>query len=199
MQSSKMKEIIKNLPGVKYLLRARNYYATKNSPKFKTIKYFSEKYKSEAFVETGTYLGDMTNAVKFMFKEVYSIELDHNLFQKAVDRFSNFKNVHILEGDSGVILKSLVGNLPSATMFWLDAHYSEGATAMGTTETPIEQELSTIFSSHLKNFVILIDDARLFVGEKGYPTLQALRDMILNKAPNCQVQVEMDIIRIFSK
>jgi hypothetical protein len=41
----------------------------------------------------------------------------------------------------------------------------------------------------------LIDDARLFTGSAGYPTIEELRGWIARERPGCDVQVDDDIIR----
>jgi len=46
--------------------------------------------------------------------------------------------------------------------------------------------------------VILIDDARLFVGKDDYPTLHALKQMVLTEQPNWNFEVKDDIIRTYS-
>jgi hypothetical protein len=42
--------------------------------------------------------------------------------------------------------------------------------------------------------VVLIDDARLFVGSDGYPTLAARRELVGRIRPNAAVDVRSDII-----
>jgi hypothetical protein len=41
---------------------------------------------------------------------------------------------------------------------------------------------------------VLIDDARYFTGGGGYPTIVALREKILSRAPGSRVEVADDII-----
>ena len=93
-------------------------------------------------------------------------------------RFKKNKQVHILEGDSAQKLSVVLGRLSHPALFWLDAHYSGGDTAKGENETPIQKELHDIFQNPLKDFVILIDDARLFVGQNGYPTLAQVKEFV---------------------
>jgi hypothetical protein len=45
------------------------------------------------------------------------------------------------------------------------------------------------------NHVLLIDDARLFVDEDDYPTIEKLTKYVKNKNNNYQVEVKDDIIR----
>jgi hypothetical protein len=77
----------------------------------------------------------------------------------------------------------------------LDAHYSAGVTARGKTDTPILEELDTIFAL-CPECVVLIDDARCFDGKNGYPTLAELKKYTAAKAPNWVFEVRHDIIRL---
>ena len=47
-----------------------------------------------------------------------------------------------------------------------------------------------------KRHIILIDDARLFIGENAYPTIQELRDYLSVKALNYKLEIEDDIIAL---
>jgi hypothetical protein len=81
-------------------------------------------------------------------------------------------------------------------LFWLDGHYSGGITAKGRTDTPVAEELEHILTHPVMGHVVLIDDARCFVGQDHYPTLDELKEMILNKRPDWVFDVENDIIRV---
>ena len=54
---------------------------------------FQKRFSLDMFIETGTYIGEMVNAVRSRFKKIYSIELGPELYQKAVKRFENEKNI----------------------------------------------------------------------------------------------------------
>src|SRR5690606_34198623 len=51
------------------------------------VQKYGKENNYQVFVETGTYLGDMVEAQKKHFKQLISIELGEDLFNKAVDRF----------------------------------------------------------------------------------------------------------------
>jgi hypothetical protein len=65
----------------------------------------------------------------------------------------------------------------------------------GASETPIIRELQAILDREQISPVLLIDDARCFDGTNGYPTIQALREMILGERPGWVFEVQNDIIR----
>lgn len=173
---------------------------TGNAPhsiKQKHIKFYQTKYNLHTLVETGTYMGDMVFAMRNRFKKIYSIELSSHLFALAIKRFQSFHHINLLEGDSGIVLHDLVPQLTNPTLYWLDGHYSGGTTAKGKLDCPIFEELNAIFrSSYSASFIILIDDARLFVGQNDYPTLSELEVYLKSKEINFSFSVIDDIIHI---
>jgi hypothetical protein len=164
--------------------------------KQKTVKEYAKAFSITTFIETGTYKGDMIEATKKIFNKIYSIELNMALYKSARQMFSRFKNVTIIRGDSGEVLPELLKTIKSPCLFWLDAHYSGGVTAKGELETPIMQELQHILNHSIKKHVILIDDARCFVGQNDYPTIEELKKSVSSINPNLVFRIGNDIIRI---
>ena len=161
------------------------------------VKQFARKHGIRIFVETGTYLGDMVRAIKNSFQIVYSIELSHELYERAKKKFGNQKHVNIVEGDSSEVLGHILDSVNEPCLLWLDGHYSEGITAKGKKETPILEELKAVLNHPIKNHVILIDDARCFTGKNEYPTIERLKELIVSSCPNYIFGVEHDIIRVY--
>jgi hypothetical protein len=159
------------------------------------IRKYQETYQFQALVETGTYLGDMVEAQKNHFKKVISVELGKDLYEKAVLRFKDDPQVELLQGDSALLLKQIVSELDEPALFWLDGHFSAGITAKSDKNTPIVEELKTVFSSPLPHG-ILVDDARHFTGKDDYPSIDELCGLVKEYAPDRKVEVADDIIRI---
>jgi hypothetical protein len=166
--------------------------------KQKTILGYAERFHLPVFIETGTYQGDMVNAAKDAFQMIYSIELDQALFERARERFSGDEHIAILQGDSAQVLPEILEKITQPALFWLDGHYSGGETALGNLQTPVLAELKHILQHPVPGHVILIDDARCFVGVGDYPTLGALKKFIDTLKPGLQFEVQHDIIRVFS-
>lgn len=160
------------------------------------IRKYKEEYQFNLLIETGTYLGDMVEAQRNHFREVYSIELGEDLYKNAVKRFEPYSNVKIIHGDSGAVLRSLVPKIKEPVLFWLDGHYSAGITAKGNKSTPIFEELESILNAEFIHG-ILIDDARLFVGQNDYPSIDELAAFVTGKDSSRQLTVSDDIIKIF--
>lgn len=171
--------------------------ATPHVVKRRVLREYAAAYRTAYFVETGTYLGDMTAAMLRRFERLYSIELSPVLHEKAVARFARHEKVRLLHGDSASQLHSVVPQCDRPTLFWLDAHWSGGNTARGDIDTPIVSELEAIFCGAKCDPIILVDDARCFIGgDDGYPTVDELRTRVAQWRPDYEVSVERDIIRI---
>lgn len=167
-----------------------------HSVKKNAIANFQKRFGVNILVETGTFLGEMIYAQRNSFSQLYSIELAEELFKMASKRFSVYKNVNILNGDSGKVLKDLVPKLNEPALFWLDGHYSGYETAKGEFETPFVQEFNAIISSPHKN-IILVDDAHLFIGKNDYPTINFIKDIVKSKLSSYTLDVENNIIIIY--
>ncbi len=163
------------------------------------IKNYALQFGVKIFIETGTFKGDMIEAVKNSFDKIVSIELDADLYKKAKERFSKHDHIFILHGNSAHVMPDVLQNITNPCLFWLDGHYSGSVTAKGEKETPILGELEHILAHCVKNYVILIDDARLFNGKNDYPTIDELRNLFLNTGLDLVFDVEDDIIRIYPK
>lgn len=159
------------------------------------VRQYAERFSCEVLVETGTYHGDMVFALRKRFRRIISIELDRKLFEQAEQRFASYPHITIFHGDSAALLPSVLKSEEGRHLFWLDGHYSAGETAKGERETPIIEELHHI-QSFRDDSVILIDDARLFVGKNDYPSLRDLESHVKRLLLEHHCEVRDDIIRL---
>lgn len=158
------------------------------------------KIASEAgatvFVETGTFRGDTPWCFRNDFRKIFSIEVQPQLAQLAAKRFSAYPHIKIIEGDSARKLAEIIPQIEGPVLFWLDGHYSAGVTGRGDDDCPLWGELHAINGSLAHRFVIIVDDARCFGVNEGYPTLEELRTYVSGNLPNHRMSVENDLIRI---
>lgn len=175
-------------------IKAGQPLPTPHVAKQQIINEYKESSGFKTLIETGTYMGDMVEAQKRNFNKIISIELSQDLFEAAKNRFSKDSHVLIMQGDSGKVLKHAVADLKEPAIFWLDGHYSSGITAKGDKDCPIYEELDAIFSTSIRNHILLIDDARCFNGSGDYPSLEALTSFIDSKNPGYKREVKNDII-----
>lgn len=157
---------------------------------------YASAFDIRTMIETGTYAGGTVWAMKDRFDSIFSIELSERLARRASRRFRSFPHIRILQGDSGSVLPGLLSRISTRCLFWLDGHYSAGITALGDAATPVMQELRTILDHRIENHVILVDDARLFVGSGGFPGVQELRGLVSVHRPDWDFSVRNDVIRI---
>ena len=167
--------------------------------KQRTVKRYAKQFSLNTLIETGTCGGDMLYATRKTFKKIHSIELSKILYKYAKKRLAKYKHISLYQGNSSEVLPKLLTNIRQHCLFWLDAHYSGGNSAKGELLTPIMLELNTIFRNSPFNHVLLIDDAKLFVGKNDYPTLKELNDYILSLCNDFILTVKYDIIRIHKK
>ena len=156
--------------------------------KQREIKEYARKFGLKVLIETGTNFGKMIQATKDAFREVYSIELDEWKYKLATKKFEGDPNVHLLKGDSAKELPKLMASISEPCLLWLDGHFWNYS-------TPVKDELECLYQRP-EEHVLLIDDARWFIGENGYPTLAELTAEVERRYPGRIVEVRDDIIRI---
>lgn len=156
----------------------------------------ANEHGAEIFVETGTFRGDTPWYFRADFRKIYSIEVQPQLAELAAKRFSKQPHIEIIEGDSAKKLAGIIPHIDGPVLFWLDGHYSAGITGRGENDCPIWGELAAINGNLAHPFVIIVDDARCFGMDTGYPTLDELRAYVSERLPSHRMSVENDLIRI---
>lgn len=156
---------------------------------------YGRKYSARVLIETGTFTGEMVEACKHRFDRIYSIELDSSLANAATSRFEESEHISIVEGDSAHILSDILETVLEPAVFWLDAHYSGGNTSIGESWSPVLRELEVILSHPVRDHIVLIDDARGFVGTDAETTIEELRELVARERPDWRFDVKNDIIR----
>ncbi|MBX7065640.1 MAG: hypothetical protein K1X28_00275 [Parachlamydiales bacterium] len=137
------------------------------------LEQLQKAFHADRFIESGTFQGDTTFVAAKIFKEVETIELSQDLYWKACNRFQNFPNVKVIQGDSADVLPYLLKNVSHRILFYLDGHFTPG-TAKGSENTPVLRELKAIQESGILDSIILIDDIRFFQSSSYPERLPAL-------------------------
>ena len=164
--------------------------------KVRIVKSFIAKYDLKVFVETGTYLGITLRFIANIGNiSCISIELSEKLYKMALEQFKSYRNVSLIQGDSGEKIHEVLKTLNEPALFWLDGHYSEGITSTTELHSPISAELDAILAHHIDQHVILIDDVKYFTGANGYPHLDQLLKAVRDNG-RYQSEVSTDIIRL---
>jgi len=173
-------------------------YFTHGIPK-DIVKQIVNEIKIYNFVETGTYFGDTTFWAASIFDNVFTIEIDSEMSEKATNRLKNIKNIKFLTGDSHKILPDLLQKIAGSTLFWLDGHYSGPGTGGVDFECPVMHEIEAI--SVLHEPIIFIDDARLFMGplpephkSNQWPRIDEIFHALWINFPNHSTTIHDDVI-----
>ena len=150
------------------------------------------------FVETGTYKGNSSFWAAKHFDNVFTIELNKELYEETSSRKDAPKNITFLQGNSKVVLPELVNTLDGQSIFWLDGHWCMGAGGKED-ECPLMNELMAI--SKTKDSIILIDDARCFLGPlppphnaNDWPRIDEIFSLIRNYFPDYTSTIVEDVI-----
>lgn len=163
------------------------------------LRAHAQSFQTAILVETGTFRGDMLAALSGDFDKLYSIELSPELWQRARERFAACPHIELIQGDSGIEIKTLLPKLDRPALFWLDGHYSAGDTARGSKDTPVLEELGAILEVRAPQHIIVIDDARCFGTDPAYPTIANITEFVSARRPDLAVSVAEDSIRIVPK
>ena len=163
--------------------------------KQRIVKAHLRRSGASTVVETGTFRGDMVDALAPIAARIVSIELDDQLYAAACRRFAAHAHVELLHGDSGTLLPGILSTLDRPALFWLDGHYTGVGSARTEVDSPIVTEIEALLQHPVPGHVVLIDDAREFSGTGGYPTVDRLRGMILERQPLAHFVVADDIIQ----
>jgi hypothetical protein len=158
------------------------------------LKRLQKRYGCTYFVETGTFQAKTPLALRHMFKHIYTIELDPNLFSRAKTKLSPFENVSCMQGDSKDLMAFIVQKLDAPAIFWLDGHYSGAGTAKGAIAAPILQELDAIGKSSCKEHIIVIDDSSDFTHADGNASLSEVLSAIEKINPKYKVYFDYDML-----
>jgi hypothetical protein len=163
--------------------------------KQRAVLEYGKRYRLRTIVETGTYYGEMIDAVLGHFDRIYSIELNPELVALARRRFEHYTEVRILEGSSQHKVLEVLDELDEPALFWLDCGYYCWDGQRGS-EDRLAVELQAILSHRVENHIVLIDDARGFTGANGTLTAAQLAAQVEQDFPARKVVIERDIIRI---
>jgi hypothetical protein len=182
----------------RYLIQAQPYSLLSGPEKREEIKKWQAMTGHKLFVETGTFLGETTLAMSGIFERCWTVEIDQLLYEQALAKFNGRQNITALHGDSATLMVDILRDIDEPAIFWLDGHYSKANTGRGATDTPIVNELRQIFEHPITQHVILIDDARDFLGVNGYPTIKALRHFVRERSPY-RMRISNDIIKLYNE
>jgi hypothetical protein len=153
------------------------------------------------WVETGTYRGRTTRRLAGVGKKVYSIEPEPTLYADARKAFAGMPNVELINDISENVFPGLLPTLRGDICFWLDGHFSAGATFKGPQDTPIVEELACITQNlaTMGKVSVMVDDVRCFNPNdpdySTYPPLDFLVDWARQNKMNWHIEHDIFVAR----
>jgi hypothetical protein len=152
-----------------------------------------KKYKTDLFIETGSYIGDgIQQALDAGYEKIISIELSDRYFKESTERFISEPKVTVVQGDSYKVLPGILDEVNTKSTFWLDGHHSCGDTALGDYWTPLMQEPDAIKNHPIKDHTIMIDDMRCW--EEPNPVHEFFKDDIYKKLGEINPNYEFEFL-----
>jgi hypothetical protein len=118
----------------------------------KEILLFKKRYNIKTIIETGTWIGNTTELLSYIFDKVITIEIDPQFYIDA-SRLDKLQNVTRLLGDSSEWLEKIYLYDKEYTLIFLDAHsFGHGC--------PLNQELEALIknTSINKKLILVIHD-----------------------------------------
>lgn len=170
----------------------RRPYCMPDIFKRRILRSYLRRFSLSTLVETGTYLGETVEALRAYCNMIHSIEIQESFCDLARARFASSPSIKIWLGNSTAVLPFVLKEIHEPALFWLDGHFPSKTREAKTVPCPVLEELAIIYG-HRQDHVVLIDDAREFSGEDGYPTIAQLK---VSVAPFGQLSVHNDIVRI---
>ncbi len=148
-------------------------------------KLLNENY--QVAIETGTFQGHGTLEISKYFNNVFTIEINENLYKNACEKFKDNGKINCVLGNSSVKLIELAQNTiikNSNVLFWLDAHWSGNNSVdwnksrwkgygidtgyieelcingviTSKAQVPLEEEILNIYNNYKNECLIYIDD-----------------------------------------
>jgi hypothetical protein len=168
---------------------------------FYLFKSLIEKYDVPYWVETGTASGDSARIASELFNYVWTIELIENEENKSAE------GLEYLTGDSVKLLPEIISYIKSTrkekqyAIVYLDAHYcGDEENNTGYPECPVLQEIEIVAENGYET-IIVIDDARLFLGQpphphnpKEWPSVLEIFTLLKEKFPYHHITITDDYI-----
>lgn len=115
---------------------------------YEEFKALIQKYGIKTIVETGTWIGNTTEALTTLSDNVYTVEINADSYHKACERLKENKNVKLFNMDSIDFLRQHMQKFERPILFFLDAHYPS---------TPLLGELNIIAENKIKPIIVIHD------------------------------------------
>ena len=110
---------------------------------------FRDKFGITTAIETGTAMGGTTKFLSDNFNKVYTIEINDNYRNHAIEFLGQRPNTTSILGDSSAELKNILDKCSNQTIMFLDAHWMN--------HCPLQNELTAIAESGIEPVIVIHD------------------------------------------
>lgn len=134
------------------------------------ISKYGNRWNMDVMIETGTAIGDLSMLCAPDFERIVTIEMADDYYRSAVNRLLPHPHVRVIHGDSADWLGPVLAMVNTPAVVWLDAHEiaDDGRAALRAEMVALAHDAN--------RHIILIDDARLCSGRKGWMTLAEIEE-----------------------
>jgi hypothetical protein len=127
---------------------------------YEEFKKLIKKYKIKTVVETGTYHGKTTEALASICDNVYSIEINTELYNEVYKKIKDNKRIKLFNMTTINFLKENIPNFIQPILFFLDAHKMEreyNTFHLNSINEPLLDELNIIGENKIKPIIVIHD------------------------------------------
>lgn len=140
------------------------------------------KNNNKIFIETGTMEGyGCDKALEAGYEELHTFEIDPKYYDFSSKKFKDNNKIHCYLGNSVDILPEVLQKIKKPATYWLDSHFPTGYDINDIKFAPLMLELDIIKKYGHPDSTILIDDVRLFKGNKDAWGMPYTTQDIINK------------------
>ena len=154
----------------------------------------AEQHGLDVFIETGTADGGTAYWASNHFSHVVTVEYIYSTFLLAFQKYWNVPNLKFVQGDSEFWVPHIAYMVTQPALWFLDAHWVGDGEVAPSGVTPIVGELDVIMRQE-SDHVIVVDDARLFGTEAGYPTVDKVKALCINHGFMFSQEGDMFVLR----
>lgn len=131
--------------------------------KYNNIIETAIKYNCQNLVEFGTFVGNCSLYAHDKFEKIYTVEPVLEYFNEAKEKLSVFSNISLFNKKSLDFITEDLESIDNTkrTLFWVDDHIQPPYTQNASNDL-FEVLNRLIQSPNIKNYVLLIDDYRLW-------------------------------------
>ena len=118
------------------------------------LVFLKAEYGIQIAIETGTYTGNTTVFLSFLFDRVHTIEYDENTYHTTRETLHRYPNIISHLGSSEVVLSKILPSLEGERLLlYLDAHWYNF--------WPLRDEILVASLTHIDNCILVIDDFKV--------------------------------------